>query len=378
MKSANKIIKGIIERYLFYKRCQVFNPNGIKIAVLSYVLFPKKCSQSYFSFSHNNRLMCKSMVNVLVTRGFKVYLYDYQDENVICDGVTLFIGHNRTFHSIASKMPPGCRKAFITTGSNPSFDNEQISLREAYFEARHGIKWDWFPMSYSHVAPNISAADVVLMMGNEFVVRTWPAEYLTKRFIYHNIINFRFTRKTGRKTTFLYMSNQGALRRGLDLAIDSFSELPYDLIICSPSHTEKQFFDYYAKIIDRCENIHYMGYVDTTSEQFHLIVDKSDFAFLPSCSEGESGSVLNLMAFGLLPVVTENVGFENVDRYGFKIQDCSIDGIRKLITEIVNSPNNLIEDKRKTLFMEMSKYTPEVFMANFNVFCESIMRPAIT
>ncbi len=44
------------------------------------------------------------------------------------------------------------------------------------------------------------------------------------------------------------------------------------------------------------------------------------FSIFPSCSEGQSGSVLTTMSLGLIPIVTKEVGIDVFDK-GFLIND---------------------------------------------------------
>lgn len=369
MRLSQRIYLSVLERYLRIKRSQIFNASGTKVAVVSYVLYPKIFNKKYLAISHNNRLMCKLMVDTLIKYGYCVHLYDYADPNILTKNVSLFIGHNVGFHSIAERMPVGCKKVLITTGCSPEFDNKIVAERGEYLEKRLGLRLNYPQLKSEHVNPNGVAADSVHMMGTEFTAKTWPKIYQEKRFGYHNVTLFRPVKKNGIRLKFLFMSNHGALRRGLDIVIDAFSELPYELFICSPCHLEMDFFDFYSSKIKASPNIKYMGFMDTSSSQFAELVKWADFAILPSASEGESSSILNLMSLGLVPVITEAVGIENADDLGFLIQDSTVQDIKDTVVKIAETNPKIIEEKRQLLIQEIeSKYTPTAFQSNFEQF----------
>lgn len=369
MKLVMRVYMGMVERYLAWRRRLVFNPSGEKLAVVSFVLYLPRFNGRYLAASHNNRLTCRIMVDELVSRGFRVHLHNYLDPGVTTENVALFIGHNRTFHELAACMPPGCIKMLITSGSNPDFDNEVVGARVRYFEQRSGLAVPFRLLSNAHVAPNGAAADKIMMLGNDTVIGTWPPVYAEKRVVYHNITLFKPARKNGHTRTFLYLSSVGVMRRGLDLAIEAFEGLDAELLICSPYAGESWFFDYYAPIFARCPNIRFLGYVDTGGEMFRDLIRQADFGLVPSCSEGESGSALNMMTLGLLPVITDNVGFPDVDHYGYLIRDATVEGLRALVQHLVEAPDAEIEAKRTALLKEVPKYQPSGFAADFARIC---------
>jgi glycosyltransferase involved in cell wall biosynthesis len=372
MKLAIRIYLGLVERYLAWRRKIVFNPSGAKLAVISFVMYPPRFNRRYLAAVHNNRLTCQVMVNALVARGYRVHVHHYLDQSVETKDVAVFIGHNVTFHKLANRMPANCFKLLITSGSNPVFDNEAFGARVRYFEQRTGLSVPFKPMNTDHVVPNGEAATKIMMLGNKTVVGTWPPVYAQKRVVYHNITLFKPQRKSGRGRTFLYMSSIGVLRRGLDIAIEAFEGLDAELLICSPYVGEQWFFDYYAPVFARCPNIRFCGYVDMGSELFQELVRKADFGLLPSCSEGEAGSALTMMTMGLLPVITDNTGFPDVDRYGYLIRDATVEGLRALVRRVVDAQDAEIEEKRTVLLQEVPKGQLENFVAEFAAICDGI------
>jgi glycosyltransferase involved in cell wall biosynthesis len=305
------------------------------------------------------------MVDSLVSMGFRVELRDYKDLVIKTKSPDFFIGHNSSFHILAHRFSSSCQKILITTGCSPQHDRASVDKRSKYFFARHGIEFPFKHVEDEHVEKNGLAADHVYMMGSDFTVSTWPKSYREKSTTYHNIVNFSPLIKTGRSGGFLYMSNHGCIRRGLDLVLDVFLEINLPLYICGPLELEKNFYKFYQPLLSQKKNINYCGYIDTSSNQFRKIIKDCDFVVLPSCSEAESGSVLNAMSLGLLPIVTKEVGFTDVSTYGYFISNDDVQSIRDLILHTANSSDEVIAEKRLKLSTHLEDFTPEAFANQF-------------
>ena len=121
----------------------------------------------------------------------------------------------------------------------------------------------------------------------------------------------------------------------------------------------------YSSIIEKSTNIISLGYVDTNSKEFYDIVNESTFAILPSCSEGQSSIVIDFMALGLIPVVMENSGFEDIENIGYKIEDDSVEGINHIVDKALLASDNEIKQKRDAIVKYLNIFKEEQFKNNF-------------
>jgi len=131
---------------------------------------------------------------------------------------------------------------------------------------------------------------------------------------------------------YLWFGSSGLLHKGLDFVIEYFASHP-DLFlhICGASHGEREFFDYYQPIIDRCSNIIDHGFIQIDSAQFISIMDSCAFVVFFSASEGGSPALLNVMANGgLIPLVNKAVGVDVAD-FGFVIDELEWFDCHKII-----------------------------------------------
>ena len=368
----------IIDKLISYKKVIKINSKSNKNVLISYVLFPLFFNKNhkYYKQSHTNKLMCYLFVDVLKELGYNVFIYDYLNENVdFTKKYDIFIGHNKTFYKIASKLNSDCKKILLTTGCSPEFDNKQLLLRQSALNKRRNnssLKL-YSPLPDNDKFPylNFNIADFIYMIAaNTVPSRTWYTEYSNKFYHYDNLTQFIPIKKEKiTPNNFIFMSSTGQLRRGLDLVLETFSKLKENKVyICGPYEQEKIFCDEYSKEIYNTLNIIPCGIVNTSKNNFLEIVNDCEFVIVPSCSEGQSGSVLNLMTLGLIPIITEEVGFIDVEEYGFLIPDGSINSVMKTVKRAILATENEKNSKRQKLFEKVKNHTPEVVKQNFKNF----------
>ena len=120
------------------------------------------------------------------------------------------------------------------------------------------------------------------------------------------------------RNKFIWLNSHGALLKGLDIVIDLFLTLnDSELYVCGNLNRDILFYDYYQKKVNNSRNIFFLNWVDTNSSEFKGIVDKCAFVIGSSFSEGGGGSILNLMAMGLIPIITDSVSIDLPEKTGF-------------------------------------------------------------
>ena len=365
------ILTKIIHKILKYKRVIRVKSSGEKHALFSYVLFPPEPFnfKFFFNVSHNRFLKSYLIVKKLKELGYNVYLYDYLDTNIDYSiRYDLFIGHNKTFNIIAEQLGNNVKKVLLTTGSSPIYDNQKLEERQRELQLRLSTTQNFFiPMTEIHyVEKNIKLADAFFMIGNKKTSDTWNLPSIKRVFHYSNVNKLTFLKKTTRTGNFIYLSSVGQLRRGLDLVLPAFFNRAERLYVCG-DYKEPLFYEFHDQIKDN-PNIHLMGFIDQTSKKFRKMVANSDFAILPSCSEGQSGSILTLMSYGLIPLITEEVGFEDFEKYGVKIAGYGPDDTISAVNFCINMEDDILENKRNILLEQADQFTEKRFLQNFGQF----------
>jgi len=139
---------------------------------------------------------------------------------------------------------------------------------------------------------------------------------------------------------FFWFAGRGAIHKGLDLLLEVFAKRKdIHLHIGADLERERSFLERFSRELSSA-NIHYHGKLDIRSDTFLKIVCNCAFAILPSCSEGQATSMLNLMCNGLIPVMTDKCGID-YRAYGIQIKDCST---RSVLTAIDFCLNMSVDD----------------------------------
>lgn len=371
-----KLLNKIINKYLsFKKRIKFYNSKNNKNVLISYVLIPNFYISSYYRSSHNNKLQCYLIVQYFFNKGYNVYLYDYLNYKVDTSiKYDIFIGHNISFESISncvekSKVIP---KILLATGSEPNFGNLQQEKRRIDLLNRNGFS---IPLYSNNIVPDLNKvylkADRILLLGNDFVKSSYGVNLRKKIRLINNVTlhpYFEESSTYSRTNNFLFISSVGQVHRGLDILLDVFKEFPDSkLYVLSSFKQEEDFLKYYSSSLLNSSNIIPVGYMNFNNENIKQIVSKVDFVILPSCSEGQSSSIINMMAYGLVPIATENVGLPNLDDYGIVIDNINVfQGVKDSIKLAINLTDHEYEKKRVSVKAALGLFKKENFVKSLN------------
>lgn len=210
---------------------------------------------------------------------------------------------------------PHAKKLYYATGCHWLFHNQAELTRHAWLFARRSIA---LPTA-RQIPPQrgLEHARLISSFGNHSNKTTFGeyASRIRKLWIsaVHVPTGFKpKSWKTARKN-FLYFGSTGWVHRGLDLVIEAFLQEPdLNLTICSG---DEGFRLVYEKEIARARNIFCRGRLDPLEEEFEQIGMSTSAIVMPSASEGCSGSVVQCLHYGLIPVATEVTGIEVFNRW---------------------------------------------------------------
>jgi|SRR5690606_5741292 len=347
-------------------------------AAISYILAPPIWYNSYFTSEHNNRATVYFMSQALAEMGFKVDLFDYRKKAPAIDpDCRLFIGHNIHFASIAESLErKDASRVLILSGSYHHFGNEQQHIRASNLAARRGSS---VPVHRNNIVPdldpNFKVADRLLLMGTDFIRNTYPEKVREKMSLFNNVVVMGCEKKRFTSRNFLFMSSVGQVHRGLDLVLETFAKRDERLYVCSMFPTEPDFVKMYEKELFRTQNIEPVGYVQMGGKGFHKLVDQTGFCILPSCSEGQSGSLLNCMARGLIPVATANCGIPEIEKIGYLIAGGALTDVQEAVERAASATESELAEKRELLYRLMPNFLPPAFKSRFRKIIKSIVDP---
>jgi glycosyltransferase involved in cell wall biosynthesis len=350
-----------------------------KKALLSYVLVPHPdlALDFFYRQLHNRFLMCKLMIQSLNRLGYDVHLYDYLNTTVnYSNNYDVFIGHNKFFSRIGERLNSNCKKVLLTTGCSVEFDNRQLKQRNEDLKKRRRTEDDFYtPIAEEGFAKeNCSTADHIFMIGSDFIRDNgWYPSAREKTTLYNNVTVLTPVVKRSRTGGFIFMSSQGQLRRGLDLILEAFAERSEKIFICGPYGQEPNFVKHFKKELSQTNNIKALGFVDQNSAEFKAILNEVDFAILPSCSEGQSGSLLTLMTYGMIPIAPDHTGFQNLDSLGIRMENFTVSEVHRCVERANAFSLEEMTEKRNRIYQTvLADFKPESFCRTFENFISRI------
>ncbi len=97
------------------------------------------------------------------------------------------------------------------------------------------------------------------------------------------------------------------------------------------------------------------------------------FIVFPSCAEGMSGSVINGMTQGLIPICSPEAGVD-LDDFGFTLEEATPSALGELVTHASQTPLARLEElSERARCSALQRYTVE----NFRVSVESALRAVL-
>jgi glycosyltransferase involved in cell wall biosynthesis len=215
-------------------------------------------------------------------------------------------------------------------------------------------------------------ADYLSVLGNEFTCGTYS--YAGKPIFplpvpTPNVYSFALDKDFDQvKNRFLWLGSGGLVHKGLDLVLEVFSELPdHHLTVCGPldAPEEQEFRQAYYRQLYEQPNIHTVGWVDVSSQQFLDITKSCCCLIYPSCSEGQAGSVVTCLQAGIIPVISYESGV-SVEDFGIILTGCRHAEIESAIKKISSKPNQELEEmSRKAREYARLNHTKEKYLEEF-------------
>ncbi len=194
-------------------------------------------------------------------------------------------------------------------------------------------------------------SDAIIGVGNQLSVGSWKEVFNGPIYSYNNC-GYREIRGPSEskdfefaKQRFLFFASASQMQKGLDLLLEIFPQHPdLHLYVCSLFKMEKDFCDCYYKELYETPNIHPIGWVQVNSPQFYFLIDRCAYVILPTCSEGQPGSVVHCMQAGLIPIVTAEAGIDTED-FGIKLSGDDIEVIESTVIELSQLPGDWHKEK---------------------------------
>ncbi len=351
MTAIKEILKKILlpVRKIYFDRLisNYFSTDFKKRALIAYITKPFLSQDRYFHSSFAESRVIAQIFNDL---GYVVDIvnYDYGGQ-VDYEPYDIIFGFGPVFaKSFRQPTKPNIIKINYGTGTHPQVSNQKCRQRlEAVRDKKGRYILESVRLVEEDYLPQTTLAEAIVLIGNNYTADSYcrffqgpiyqlPVSYYSFYDSNSIIANKDFT---AAKKHFLFFTAGGMIHRGLDLLLEFFSQqADLHLHICCPMDLEPKFKKAYAAELAR-PNIHYYGFINIKSAIFKTLINKCAFTILLSCSEGQSGSVANVMGNGgLIPLLTKEVGYD-IDKLGVAIDDFSVAAIASAVQTAINKDN---------------------------------------
>lgn len=317
--------------------------------LISYITHPFNLKADDLAFySHTNQWECVQIANTWIKYGYNIDIIDWDNSTFLPKkDYSVFIDIHSNMERVAPLLGKNCKKILHITGAHWRFQNDAENKRLLALKERKGISLQ--PRRQVPPSLGIEYTDCATILGNTFTQGTFAYSgkplypiplSTTVQFPFFENKKFNKIRKN-----FLWFGSSGMVHKGLDLVLDTFSELPeYHLTVCGPVKQESDFEKAYHKELYNTPNIRTLGLINVRSNQFLNVVKENIALIFPSCSEGGGGSVITCLHAGLIPIISYESSVD-IDDFGILLKKCSIDEIKDSIKTV----SNFSDDELRTM-----------------------------
>lgn len=364
-------------------RMEPTNGKSKRRVLISYYIEPylldstKPIPADHPYFWHPNYWEGTEMTRSFLELGYGVDIIGWRNTSFIPqEEYAVFLDPRNNMERLAPLLPKSCLKIFHIDVAHLLFQNAAESRRLLDVQQRRGVTLQ--PRRFETPNLGIEYADCGTMLGNEFTAKTfayagkpiypvpistplispWPAD---KDF-------------NGCRRHFMWFGSGGLVRKGLDLVLEAFANMPdFHLTVCGPVSKEKDFEQAYTRELYELPNIHTIGWVDLGSAQFLELTRNCVALIYPSCCEGQCGGVITALAGSLIPVISYESGVD-VHDFGKILRSCSQDEIQESVAELASRPAAELESMaRKAWEYARDHHSRESFASEWRKVLHTIL-----
>ena len=276
----------------------------------------------------------------------------------------IFVGHFWAFAELCDDNRFDTKAAFYSV-SDPI---ETRRLLEPLAE-QFGVPmpdWDLPPASFDHER-TMELADIVFVVGNSYTMQTFPERWRSKIVLLNYSVDrdvFGLEPEMNASNEFCYVATHCGLRKGFVDVINVWSGI-------DPSLTRLHVIGNLAPPFDRMlaeagnGSIVYHGWIDSDSVRYREIIRRCRFAHVPTYSEGQMGTLLELIHAGCLPITTAASGVDDdVLTQCIVVEPLDVQGQRRAIHEALSwSPEEYAQRRSRLVDATRRQQTWESFDA---------------
>lgn len=269
--------------------------------------------------------------------GFQVDVIDWNNDRVVPEGpYDVAIDVIANMERLDAHVGSNCVKILHAMFAHWVVHNANNYARHSALLARRGIGMP--PVRQLPASTSVEAAEHIICRGGPYSLESYshgPAKIHRIPQLHPFGINEFLERDMAAcRRRFVFLGGFGCVHKGLDLVLEAFAELPdCELVVCGKITNEPHFEAFYRRELDELPNVHRVGWVDTTSDEWRRISGGCAASILPSCSETSVGSMVCCMINGLIPVTTDEADIE-LDGIGVRIEDATVESVRRAVRAV--------------------------------------------
>lgn len=346
--------------------------------VISYITWPfQEGLDSPKMRGHTNAFEVIAMAESFLELGYRVEICNYDDIHYKLPADCILAidihGNLERWHG-ESKSP--CHFILHATGTHwLQLNNSELGRLESLRD-RKGIALQ--PRRQAAVSNSVEFADRIVVLGNEFTVKSW--EFSGKpivRIPISSAYDFEWPQSrdfSTAKRKFLWIGSYGMVHKGLDLVLEAFSGMPHlELTVCGRPEKEDDFFRLYEAELRRVPNIHFCGWMDMGTQAFSEIAATHAAVIYPSCAEGGAGSVIHCMHAGMIPACTYEASVD-LGNFGELVQSGTVDAVQETCRKIAALSDEEVESRARASYDHArANHTRKKFRENYQTFAAVVI-----
>lgn len=363
---------------IFKLQCAYYKRVGFPVVSCGRLDAPKRALLVYLSQGmkwrendprlgwHQSLRQSRDLAHLLSERGFRVDVVQYEDSHYIpARHYDLAIVHPGVVSRKFQAMPKTGVRLCLRTGRHASFVDSALAERMTRLQKSRGIVQEWAGsletdavyQGYDAIAcfdgDGTTAATFSCVGLPVFPFRNYPNPTIEK-------INKDFAKA---RSGFICVAGHLHVLKGLDWLIEAFAASPSrHLYICGKKSPELERL--YARELAK-PNIHYMGYLDHSSSGFRNLCRRAAWYVSPSASDGCQGTALDMMAAGVVPLLSGACGV-SLNGAGMLLNPCTPESLRKALDDADRMSNEELkgssEQSRRNIELH---YTSRHFLSDW-------------
>lgn len=310
-----------------------------------------------------------NIAGVFLDLGYQVYVLDYNNgyKKIKPDQkFDIIFGFGESFKRLTDNNTHSkTKKIFYYTELSEKYNVDLERRRKKELKSKgYVIRKKSLRSKIYYKDIHATSADVILLTGAKYQLQHFNHFQIPKHTIQPSSIlnscNTKITCSSNRNNNFIWFGSNGGVIKGLDILIESFSQLPNNhLYLFGLSNSDRKTF-----LQKKYNNIFDLGFHNVRSNKVKDIAMRCKYVISTSFSEGSTTGVLTAMGYGCVPVVTKFAGTDiNNDTQAILINEVTVDNVVSLVSQLTRE--NKVYDHVAIAAFALENYSAHSFKLRF-------------